>query len=70
MLSELRLVKEAGEIERLCEAALVAEAGMNAALDKGNQRGRYKMRIGLVKVFALLHRLAPSVVEGLVRSGH
>ncbi len=33
-------------------------------------RDRYEMRIGLVKVFALLHRLAPSVIEKLVRSGH
>lgn len=33
VLSELRLVKEAGEIERLREAARVAEAGINAALE-------------------------------------
>jgi short-subunit dehydrogenase involved in D-alanine esterification of teichoic acids len=35
----------------------------------GFQRDRYEMRIGLVRLFALLHRLAPSVVERLVRPG-
>jgi uncharacterized oxidoreductase len=30
---------------------------------------RYEMRIGLVKLFATLHRIAPSLVEQLVRAG-
>ncbi len=33
------------------------------------QRDRFEMRIGLVKLLALLHRIAPSVVEKLVRPG-
>jgi uncharacterized oxidoreductase len=36
---------------------------------RGFQRDQLEMRIGLVKVFAVLHRLAPSVVERLIRSG-
>jgi len=36
---------------------------------RGFQRDRFEMRIGLVKLFALLHRLSPSVVEILVRTG-
>ena len=35
----------------------------------GFQRDRFEMRIGLVKLFAFLHRLAPSIVEKLVRPG-
>jgi uncharacterized oxidoreductase len=35
----------------------------------GWQRDSFEMRIGLVKVFALLHRLAPSTLEKLVRPG-
>ncbi len=37
---------------------------------RGFQRDRYEMRIGLVKVFVLLNRLAPSIVERLVRVGN
>lgn len=36
---------------------------------RGFQRDRFEMRIGLVKLFAVLHRVAPSVVERLVRTG-
>lgn len=36
----------------------------------GWQQDRFEMRIGLVKQFALLYRLAPSVVERLVRTGN
>ncbi len=32
-------------------------------------RDRFEMRIGLVKLFALLHRVAPSFVENRVRYG-
>lgn len=33
------------------------------------ERDRFEMRIGLVKVFALMHRLAPALVEKRVRFG-
>jgi uncharacterized oxidoreductase len=36
---------------------------------RGFQRDRFEMRIGLVRLFAMLHRIAPSVVEKLVRPG-
>lgn len=36
---------------------------------RGLRRDRYEMRIGLVKLFALAHRLTPSLVERLVRPG-
>jgi uncharacterized oxidoreductase len=37
---------------------------------RGFQRDRFEMRIGLVKWFAFMHRVAPSLVERLVRPGH
>lgn len=37
---------------------------------QGFQRDRFEMRIGLVKLFAFLHRVAPSMVERLVRPGN
>jgi len=36
---------------------------------QGWRRDRFEMRIGLVKLFAFLHRIAPSVVERLIRAG-
>jgi hypothetical protein len=33
-------------------------------------RDRFEVRIGLVKLFGVLHRLAPPVVERLVRAGN
>ena len=36
---------------------------------KGFSNDRFEMRIGLVKLFAQLHRIAPSLVERLIRPG-
>lgn len=37
---------------------------------RGFERNRFEMRTGLVKVFAFHHRLAPSLVERVVRFGY
>ena len=50
--------------------AKISPDRLTAEFWRGFQRNRYEMRIGLVKVFALLHRLAPSIVERLVRAGN